>query len=402
MPKLRRFALPDGLLIAAGLVATTVEPVRAAVSGVAPTLLYAAAALGALLSLRFHRGRALLVLASLLAADRLLAWAGPGTGPEQQATVAVVAVLLPLLIGLAALLPERGALTSAGIVRLALLAFVGLLAYGVVYYAATPAASWLYSPLLPPRLTAWTTLPHVALALGLAAGALFLLLWLREPSAVARGLFWTMVAALLAVHAVGRGAEPTLWFAVAALTLSLSIIEASYALAYHDPLTGLPGRRALNEALHQPGEHYTVAMVDVDHFKQCNDRYGHDVGDQVLKMVAAQLDTVRGAGRAFRYGGEEFALLFSGVRSDVARERLEQLRQSIAASTFSIRSFPRPRKKPPRVKPGGKKTKFVAVTVSIGVAEGNGKAPPDEVLRAADKALYRAKENGRNRIEEQD
>ena len=400
MTKLRRFALPDGLLVVAGLVVANVEPARSAVAGIAPTVLATAAIAGALLSLRFHRGRALLVLMTLVAADRLLVWAGAGTSPEHQATVAVVAVMLPLLIGLAGLLPERGALTGAGVVRLALLAFIGLLAAGVVYYGATPASTWLYTDLLPRQLTTWTALPHLALAVALTSGALFLVLWLREPSAVARGFFWTMIAALLAVHAVGRGGLPTLWFAVAAMTLSLSIIEASYALAYHDPLTGLPGRRALTEALHQPGEHYTVAMVDVDHFKQCNDRFGHDVGDQVLKMVAAQLDTVRGAGRAFRYGGEEFALLFSGVRSDVARERLEQLRQSIEASTFAIRSFPRPRKKPSRLKPNGRKTKFVAVTVSIGVAEGNGKAPPDEVLKAADKALYRAKENGRNRIEE--
>src|SRR2546425_6328967 len=75
-------------------------------------------------------------------------------------------------------------------------------------------------------------------------------------------------------------------------------------MAYQDSLTGLPARRALNEALLRLGGHYTVAMLDVDHFKRINDHHGHDVGDQVLKMIAAKLAQVTGGGKAYRYGGE--------------------------------------------------------------------------------------------------
>jgi len=74
----------------------------------------------------------------------------------------------------------------------------------------------------------------------------------------------------------------------------------------------LPSRRALIERLPSLGRRYTVAMVDVDHFKNFNDTYGHDAGDQVLRMVASRLGEVSGGGTAFRYGGEEFTILFPG------------------------------------------------------------------------------------------
>src|SRR5207302_1408861 len=90
--------------------------------------------------------------------------------------------------------------------------------------------------------------------------------------------------------------------------LTAALVEASYHMAYQDSLTGLPARRALNEALLRLGGHYSVAMIDVDHFKRINDRHGHDVGDQVLRIIAAKLAQVPGGGKAYRYGGEEFAV----------------------------------------------------------------------------------------------
>lgn len=82
-------------------------------------------------------------------------------------------------------------------------------------------------------------------------------------------------------------------------------------MAYQDELTSLPGRRALKEYLLKLGSEYTIAMFDIDHFKKFNDTHGHDVGDQVLRMVASKLATVSGRGKSFRYGGEEFTLVFS-------------------------------------------------------------------------------------------
>src|SRR3990170_3279230 len=144
-------------------------------------------------------------------------------------------------------------------------------------------------------------------------------------------------------------------------------------MAFRDELTRLPGRRALNEALQQTGGQYAVAMVDIDHFKKFNDTYGHDVGDQVLKMVASRLDEVTGGGRAFRYGGEEFSVLFAGKTVDEALPHLDLLRATIEPPRFPRRAPSRPRKKPARPaggpgksRPASGSSKPVAVTVSIG------------------------------------
>src|SRR6266571_3126428 len=87
------------------------------------------------------------------------------------------------------------------------------------------------------------------------------------------------------------------FIAAAAVTLTLSILQDTYNMAFRDDLTGLQSRRALNEQLMGLGRQYVVAMVDVDHFKRFNDTFGHDVGDQVLKMVATKIQGVMGGGK---------------------------------------------------------------------------------------------------------
>jgi diguanylate cyclase (GGDEF)-like protein len=127
--------------------------------------------------------------------------------------------------------------------------------------------------------------------------------------------------------------------------------------------------------------------------------HGHDVGDQVLQMVARRLEMVRGGGRAFRYGGEEFAIVFRGKRLDAVEEHLELLRAEIGEAAFHLRAPDRPKRRPAKPAPRITKPKFVSVTVSIGVAQrSENSSTPQEVLDAADKALYRAKRSGRNRV----
>ena len=181
--------------------------------------------------------------------------------------------------------------------------------------------------------------------------------------------------------------------------LVLGVIEASYHLAYHDALTNIPGRRAFDEALQRLGDHYAVAMVDVDHFKHFNDSHGHDAGDQVLRMVAARLGAVAGGGTAYRYGGEEFAVLFPGKSAEESATSMEAVRQTIADATFTIRSRLRPRRRPSEVKSKRRSSTRATVTVSAGVAERGGRLnSPAQVVEAADKALYAAKAAGRNRV----
>jgi diguanylate cyclase (GGDEF)-like protein len=172
-------------------------------------------------------------------------------------------------------------------------------------------------------------------------------------------------------------------------------------MAFQDELTGLPSRRTLNERLMGLGGKFTIAMLDIDHFKQFNDAHGHDVGDQVLKMVATRLGQVRRGSRAFRYGGEEFTLVFAGRAIRQVMGELEELRAGIAQHRMVLRAADRPLE--PRagrsLRVGTLPGKTVSVTISIGVAESNDKLKsPNEVLQAADKALYRAKEKGRNRV----
>jgi diguanylate cyclase (GGDEF)-like protein len=170
-------------------------------------------------------------------------------------------------------------------------------------------------------------------------------------------------------------------------------------MAFKDELTGLPARRALNAALHGLKRNYTIAMLDIDFFKKFNDRFGHDVGDQVLCMVASHLRRVGGGGTPYRYGGEEFTILFSGKVKEDAIPHLERLRQSIEAAQFGLRGKNRPKKPPKKSKKSKTKPKTVTVTISIGVAESNSnRLKAASIMKAADQALYRAKKRGRNCI----
>jgi PleD family two-component response regulator len=172
-------------------------------------------------------------------------------------------------------------------------------------------------------------------------------------------------------------------------------------MAFNDELTGLPGRRALQEALAALGPRYVLAMVDVDHFKKFNDKHGHDIGDQVLKLVAARLDEVGGGGRAYRYGGEEFTVLFVDRDLEEAMPHLDELRAYIGGYPMAVRGDDRPREaeEVEKLRTDSEPMKTLSVTVSIGVAEPDVRlTTPAQVLKAADKALYRAKEAGRNRV----
>src|SRR2546426_10990417 len=106
---------------------------------------------------------------------------------------------------------------------------------------------------------------------------------------------------------------------------------------------GRPGRRALKDPRPRLSGQFTVAMVDVDHFKRFNDTYGHDAGDHVLRLVAARLAQAPGGGTAYRYGGEEFALVFPGKGQEESLPPLEELREAGETSRFTMRRRVRPR-----------------------------------------------------------
>lgn len=176
-----------------------------------------------------------------------------------------------------------------------------------------------------------------------------------------------------------------------------SVLKDSFTMAFKDELTGIPSRRALMQYVQTLGRKYTVVMSDIDHFKKFNDTYGHDVGDEVLKLVASKLNKVTGGGKTFRFGGEEFIIVFPRKTAIEVTPFVEVVRQTIADYDIALRAKPRPPK--PKNQPAKKpaKEKIVKVTTSFGVAHRT-KEHSDfaSIMKQADIALYAAKKGGRN------
>jgi diguanylate cyclase (GGDEF)-like protein len=225
--------------------------------------------------------------------------------------------------------------------------------------------------------------------------------YLKYRDNLTAGFLATLVAAFLGTIGNYSGPSPMVYFAAAGLILIITTIDSSLSMAYIDELTGLQGRRSLNEALLNLGRRYTIAMVDIDHFKKFNDKYGHKTGDQVLKMIAAQLKKLSGGAKVYRYGGEEFTAIFPGKSLRESLPHLEVYRQTIEEKHFFIRGKGRWKgKAEDRGKRPPSSRKATKITVSIGVAEsGQRLGDPEMVLKAADKILYKAKKKGRNRVE---
>ncbi|MCA9538056.1 MAG: GGDEF domain-containing protein [Myxococcales bacterium] len=352
----------------------------------APHLAFGAAAL---LAARFGQARAVLPIA---AAWLALAAAGRF---DLSAVRDAVALGLPLVLVGFTLLPDRSLVSWRTLPRYAALV---AMAAGLLVLAEQPQVPvWLEllrAPLWPDAAFA---LPQLAWVVAALAGALFAVRAGHARGGADVGTLGALLAALLALSAAPGSPAFIAWSIAAGLCPLLAGIEASHRLAYRDALTGLPGRRALDEHLARQAGRYTVAMVDVDHFKKFNDRHGHDAGDQALRFVARRLAAVRGGGRAFRYGGEEFTLLFPGRAAEVALPHVEAVRAAVADTKFTLRGAERPKKKPKRPTPS-KGRGAVSVTVSIGVAERDGRARPGEVIEAADRRLYASKKGGRNRV----
>jgi diguanylate cyclase (GGDEF)-like protein len=182
-----------------------------------------------------------------------------------------------------------------------------------------------------------------------------------------------------------------LWVALAVL---FTLTVDGYAMAFIDELTGIPGRRAMEFKLKTQGKQYFLAMADVDHFKQFNDSHGHQVGDDVLKMVANLLSKTTKAD-VYRYGGEEFVLIFSNSDSEDVSRYLEETRLQLEQYPL----YPKNQQRSKSKKGKGSERKPLQITVSFGLARQKGSEPFHEVISRADKALYKAKDKGRNRVE---
>ncbi|MGC2697526.1 MAG: GGDEF domain-containing protein [Candidatus Angelobacter sp.] len=351
---------------------------------------------GLALSAFFRRSRLFFAFLALALAQLTFAWVLPNLSPRAaHITVNAVALLLPLNLLVLTFVKERGIISPTGRKRLAIMAGQILAVAILCMPALTRAASQIGRAFAPLAFSRWSGLSQSALAAFLLAAVVITVPLVRRYKAVESSLLWSLVAAFVALRTAAISHLDGVFFAAGGLALIVALIETSYAMAYLDELTQLPSRRSLNEALLKLGDSYSIAMMDVDHFKKFNDNYGHEAGDQALRMVASRLAHITGGGRAYRYGGEEFAVIFPGKASEEVFVYLDRMRRVIEQSTFVVRGKDRRRKGNSAIGRGSKKE--TNVTVSVGLAACNGDhLAPTEVLRMADQALYKAKAKGRN------
>ena len=295
------------------------------------------------------------------------------------------------LLLMLSLIKDRALLSLHGVIHLTFIALCGAFAFGWL---------WLLNHFEPTlaQLTLWPQIkPHLPLTVPLAIMALVMLWRALRHSSLTEG---TVLATFVVWYCQSQGwidlPWPIILSALSAMYL-LDVTADSYNLAYRDDLTGLPTRRALNHLAMSLGRKYTVAMLDIDHFKKFNDTYGHDIGDQVLKLVASKLAAVKGGGKVYRYGGEEFTVVFPRKTMEHALPHLEQLRQAVADYAMVVRKPQRTGKKS-RQSAKANDQKTVSVTISIGVCQRQGGQTFEQALKEADLALYRAKKKGRNNV----
>ena len=339
-----------------------------------------------------------------------------------QSVFYALAFLLPLNLAFYSTLTKRRLLTSVGVFAMVFLV-VQVFTVIVFCYPRNPLSlhfmakvkslspsiadkcygisRWLCTALSDHSFFSFNLLPTAAVFAGGLAVIFVLLLFIKNSDIRVGGFLFAIVAAMLGIAAKSSAPAVIFYFIAAGLIMVVTTVEASFSMAYIDELTGLPGRRSLNETMLNLGKKYVIAMIDVDRFKKFNDTYGHKTGDQVLKMIAARLGKISGGAKTFRYGGEEFTAIFSGKSLEDALSHVEDFREAVAETPFVIRSPERPpRRKSGRSPKKASAHKQVKVTVSIGLASPDREiTDPEKVIKAADKKLYKAKKGGRNRTE---
>lgn len=344
------------------------------------------AGLGVFIAFWLNRLQPVLILITLIAFNLWVHFfiEDNHTGISSDLLLPFLATLLPINIFIWGSFPERG---------LRNLSFLGV---GLLVLLVQIAGCFWILETLPTSLMTWFSKPlpvfHGIVHLPLFAFVTFVILILLQIIKNALNyqlkVLDSTIVFIFILLAMGlnyfaiQGAIAWMSTLIGFMVL-LSMIFDAHLLAYTDPLTGLPTRRALYETFSGLRKNYAVAMMDIDHFKKFNDTYGHDIGDKVLCTVADDLRQAR-QGKVFRFGGEEFVLVFKKSTAEQAKQLVEEVRELIAHHVLEFKHKDQKEQ--------------VNVTVSFGVAT---KTPnfksPEAVMKAADEALYQAKQGGRNK-----
>ncbi len=352
-----------------------------------------------LLSQPFNQGRtaqaAFLMLASYWLIQTYLQV--PLYVGDNRLVYALLAVFLPANLMLLMILPQRRPFSRPGLI------------YFLWFIVQCLAGNRLIEEITAQDHQLWDTyfyfipditpLPILLLVFALLTICIVALIMIKRNKGPDQVIFVSLMYSTATLVLFDYPYISSTFYSVAALLLLTNIISSSHELAFIDQLTAIPGRRALEDEIKHLSRHYSLAMLDIDHFKKFNDTHGHDTGDDVLRLVAKQMTLTKGGAQVYRYGGEEFTVLFQGKTPQESMYYLEELRERIASYPLTIRDESKRPKEPTqgkKMRSQATKRNYVNVTISIGVANGRDFNLPHETMKAADQALYKAKKKGRN------
>jgi diguanylate cyclase (GGDEF)-like protein len=318
----------------------------------------------------------------------------------------LLTLLSPALLITYALLPQSSCLQLQGLLAILLtpliiLFIAGLLVIKQQLFLAS-ATSALSNGLMGTYLSTPSWLLYFS-AIGLCLG-----LSLYQQQSIHNSVLGCSLMSLITYGWIQLNSVSAFMFSGMGLLLCINLTISLLQIGYRDDLTQIGNRRALQQTAKTLRGPYSVAMVDADYFKKINDQFGHELGDQALRVIASLLAQTAEGGKPFRYGGEEFCLLFKGKTEQQVLDTLEACRQAIANYDMVVRDKQQRPKKQKQGEPrrgASKRKSNLRLTVSIGVASsdkaapGNSINPFEQVLKSADKALYRAKASGRNCIQ---
>ncbi|MFA5428700.1 MAG: GGDEF domain-containing protein [Sulfurimonas sp.] len=347
---------------------------------IVPYLFYAISVLILWVSWHFNRNRFIFIILPLLLIYFGFVYLG---GKRATDLFLYASMLYPLHLLLFLSLKERGLFSIWGILKIAFFVVeIAVILYLVIY----PNADFI--ALLKMKLFVISFYPLEDISIIIAILVIFIMVALVLFN---RYLLYNSSFLVIAVtfymgfYFIKTSYAKELSLLAIGVIIFILLIRESYRLAFYDELTSLPGRRALVEDMAKLGMKYSLAMIDIDHFKKFNDTYGHDTGDEVLKMVASKLAEVGGGGKAYRYGGEEFVLLFPSREVDESYKHTDILRETIAKSPFIVRNK--------------QNSKTIYINISSGIVQKNSQdKDPFAVMKRADNALYKAKKAGRNQV----
>lgn len=370
---------------------------------------YIVAMISLLLGIFFHQSKIAFLSVLLAAITYLLKHAEGNAESSNQAHALIFlsSIYIPPMMALFYHLTERGILTVHGYIRLIII-FSAIIV--ILLLPSIESISNLLSskdlPFIFRPVGDWLVLPRIGVILTLVTVPFFFFRNRHETPFTGALLLISMFGALMGLNYMssfwhGRGHVVMNTFMIFSLSvLTWAVLESIWRHAHMDELTELPARRAMRHHFASLGSDYAISVVDVDHFKRINDHYGHSTGDQVLRYIASFLKAAQ-FGKAYRYGGEEFVIISEKPDFKMLVQELENLRKTIHKRPFVVRGKDRPKKKEDmQVKVGDDAGREkIEIAVSIGVARSSDTLTnPTDVMNAADDALYRAKEAGRNQL----